>query len=141
MATAQEAREYLDGHGIQPSYHRVRIMQYLLGRRSHPTIDEIYQALLPEIPTLSKTTVYNTLGLFIRKNVAISLSIEENQLRYDADVLPHGHFLCEKCGRVFDFRVDAFQASGLCGFEIHSKAFFLKGLCPDCEAKASLPEK
>ena len=38
-------------------------MEYLMAHRTHPTVDEIYLALSPSIPTLSKTTVYNTLKL------------------------------------------------------------------------------
>ena len=40
---------------------RIAIMEYLMEHRTHPSADEIYTALSPSMPTLSKTTVYNTL--------------------------------------------------------------------------------
>lgn len=54
------AYEYLLDHQIKPSVQRIAIMDYLLKHKTHPCIDEIYTALCKEIPTLSKTTVYNT---------------------------------------------------------------------------------
>ena len=51
-------------YGIHPSVQRIAIMDYLIKHRTHPTVDEVYTALSDEIPTLSKTTVYNTLKLF-----------------------------------------------------------------------------
>ena len=56
--------KYLQGYGIKPSIQRIAIMDYLLTHKTHPSIEEIYLALCDEIPTLSKTTVYNTLKLF-----------------------------------------------------------------------------
>ena len=49
--------ERLQGHNIKPSVQRIAIMKYLMEHRTHPTVDEIYTALSPTIPTLSKTTV------------------------------------------------------------------------------------
>ena len=53
--------ERLQSHSIKPSVQRIAIMQYLMDHHTHPTVDEIYTALAPGMPTLSKTTVYNTL--------------------------------------------------------------------------------
>jgi Fe2+ or Zn2+ uptake regulation protein len=132
MTDIRKVSDYLAAHEIRPSYSRVRIMQYLLEYRSHPTIDEIHRALAPGMPTLSKTTVYNTLALFIRHGVAQPLTIEEKQTRYDADTTAHGHFQCDACGRVFDFSVDSFAVHGLEGFAVGTRSFFFRGLCPDC---------
>lgn len=43
---------------------------YLLKNHTHPTVDEVYVALCKVIPTLSKTTVYNTLRLFSEHGAA-----------------------------------------------------------------------
>ena len=45
----------LQNHNIKPSVQRIAIMNYLIEHRTHPTVDEIYTALSPSIPTLSKT--------------------------------------------------------------------------------------
>ena len=61
----QETASILKDHGIRPSLQRVCVYRYLRGVKTHPTVDEIYSALLPEYPSLSRTTVYNTLELLI----------------------------------------------------------------------------
>mgnify|MGYP001685632591 CR=1 FL=1 len=73
-------------HGIRPSTQRIAIMQFLLDNHTHPTAEEIHLKLLPKIPSLSKTTVYNTMKLFIRKGVAIMIDIDGRNARFDGDV-------------------------------------------------------
>lgn len=89
-------------HGIKPSVQRLAVMSYLLEHRTHPTVEEIHNALAGDMPTLSKTTVYNTLHLFVEHGAAAQLTIDERNACYDAETSPHAHFLCTRCGRVYD---------------------------------------
>ncbi|MDR2040561.1 MAG: transcriptional repressor [Bacteroidales bacterium] len=98
----QEIHQHLTSHDIRPSMQRVAIMQYLMEHMTHPTIDEIFNDLLPSMPTLSKTTVYNTLKLFYDKKAVLSLTIDEKNVRYDANTFDHAHFKCKKCGMIYD---------------------------------------
>ena len=75
--------------GIAASEPRIAILMYLDGNKTHPTVDAIYQQLAETHPTLSKTTVYNTLKLFASLN------------------LVQAHFKCRRCGCVHDAQVDA----------------------------------
>ena len=93
--------------GVRPSVQRVAVYSYLCEHPVHPTVETLYASLSPEYPTLSKTTIYNTLKLFEEKKLVRSLKIEDDKLRYDADIRPHLHFKCEKCGKVFDVFDDA----------------------------------
>ena len=81
--------DYLKSHDIKPSYQRIKVFEYLMQHKNHPTVDMIYKSLVDEIPTLSKTTVYNTLNLFIEKQIAVVIVIEENETRYDVDINFH----------------------------------------------------
>ena len=80
------AYEYLLSYHIKPSVQRIAIMDYLLKHHTHPRIDEIYMALCPDIPTLSKTTVYNTLKLFVEHGAARMLTIDERNACFDGDI-------------------------------------------------------
>lgn len=125
---------YLKTNGIKPSYQRIKIYEYLMRTKEHPSVDTIYRALVPAIPTLSKTTVYNTLDLFVEHHIAFLISIEENEARYDADTSLHGHFRCISCQRVIDFDVEQenINFEGPPGSEIQEKHVFYKGLCEHC---------
>lgn len=127
-------KDYLEENGIKPSIQRLKIMEYLLKNYSHPTVDEIFQHLSPEIPTLSKTTIYNTLNLFIEKNIVSELMIEGNEIRYDAIKEIHGHFKCKDCGdiRNIDIDLEKVEINGLKDVKIEETHFYLRGTCEDC---------
>ncbi len=130
-------QQHLKDHGIKPSLQRIRIFSYLMNSEKHPTVETIYKALVEEIPTLSKTTVYNTLKLFQEKGVAIVVNIENNEVRFDADTSFHGHFKCSVCGTVYDFLSSEkdTQNADLAGFEVHESHYYLKGICKNCNHK------
>jgi Fe2+ or Zn2+ uptake regulation protein len=129
--------EYLKSHGIKPSYQRIKIFEYLVKNKNHPTVDMIYKAIIEEIPTLSKTTVYNTLNLFIEKKIVIMIVIEENETRYDADVNLHAHFKCENCGEIKDIEISPEKADilELNGYQVNEHHIYFKGICDECLEK------
>ncbi|MDR1407104.1 MAG: transcriptional repressor [Tannerella sp.] len=127
-------QQYLTEHGIKPSVQRLAIMQYLLNNRTHPTADEVYQHLLPNIPTLSKTTVYNTMRLFVEQGVALQVDVDERNARFDGVVEAHAHFYCRKCGCIKDLPLP--QIRGVdpeaSGFTVEETSINLKGICENC---------
>ena len=131
--------EYLLNYDIKPSVQRIAIMDYLLEHRTHPSIDEIYMALCNDIPTLSKTTVYNTLKLFVEHGAAQMLTIDERNVCYDADIQLHAHFLCRKCNKIYDLPAtreeEKVHAMGLTGFRVDEIHQYYKGVCPECVAQ------
>ncbi len=131
--------EYLLSFQIKPSVQRIAIMDYLLKHKTHPSIDEIYMALCKEIPTLSKTTVYNTLKLFIEHGAAKMLTIDEHNACFDGDLSAHAHLQCKVCGKIFDLplqerseEIKRMEANGFIVEEVHC---YYKGICPDCRDK------
>ncbi len=94
--------ETLRTHGIRPSVQRIGIYRYLTENKNHPTADMLYTALQPSMPTLSKTTVYNTLRLFEHHGLVQTVPIENDEVRYDADTEFHVHFKCTRCGGICD---------------------------------------
>ena len=132
----QIIHNHLKAHGIRPLPNTVAIMRYLLENYNHPTIERIYNDLLPSMPTLSKTTVYNTLKMFCEKKAVKALYIDEKNVRYEAHTQEHAHFRCKKCGSIHDVTVELndippFRGSkDLNPEETH--IYFL-GKCVNCE--------
>lgn len=135
-----ELREHLEKEGIHPSYHRLKILEYLMSHRTHPTVERIHNELSKEIPTLSKTTVYNTLKLFVSKGIVQKLTIEEKEVRYDADTKPHAHFKCIECRSVYDVALEStiFEHEMVTeeGHKVIDCHVYLKGICKDCLTSA-----
>ncbi len=125
---------YLKSNDIKPSFQRMKIFDYLYKNKNHPTVEMIYKELSGIIPTLSKTTIYNTLKLFVKKNIVIIVNIEDNETRYDADVSTHGHFKCIKCKEIYDFLFDTenLKIQNLKGFQKDKIDLYIKGICKEC---------
>lgn len=130
----ESVKDYLVSNNIRPSYPRLKIFEYLDSNRNHPTVEEIYAALHEELPTLSKTTVYNTLKLFVAEGIARVITIEDGEARYDSDISVHGHFKCTSCGSIYDFAVDLpdKRVKGLENFEVSEREFYYFGRCSNC---------
>ncbi|MBQ2896710.1 MAG: transcriptional repressor [Clostridia bacterium] len=124
--------EVLQKKGIRPSITRVKILEYLRSVCSHPTVSEVYAALIDEIPTLSLTTVYNTLKLFAENGIVKALTIDGTNIRYDGCTDFHGHFMCSQCGTVYDFEISSAGEKGLENFKVSTKEVFYSGVCSQC---------
>lgn len=126
--------------GIRPSTQRMAVMSYLFANRhKHPTVDQIYLALSPDMPTLSKTTVYNTLKILESRGAIRSLFIDRVSERFDAVTALHGHSLCRRCGSISDVPLkDELFASGNAPetMTVESVQLFFKGVCGKCLGKA-----
>ncbi|MBI9104025.1 MAG: transcriptional repressor [Spirochaetales bacterium] len=127
--------EILRSHDIKPTIVRMKVYEYLYSMKNHPTADTIYKSLSPEIPTLSKTSVYNTTTLFLTKNLIRPVTIEENEIRYDADTTDHGHFKCTACSEVYDFNADLSKMEHNLSedFQINERQLLFKGICSYCK--------
>lgn len=130
----QDTVKTLIDHGIRPSQQRICVLHYIQSVKTHPTVDTIFSALQPDYPTLSRTTVYNTLELLREHNLVITLDMGEGFLRYDADMHPHSHFKCEKCGNVFDIFEKLPNVNSMVpkGFKLRTSALYMFGLCKKC---------
>ncbi len=128
-----DAVTLLKEKGIRPSLIRIMVLEYLLSHRTHPTVEEVYEALIKNVPTLSKTSVYNTLHLLAEKEIILEITIDPTKVRYDADTSLHGHFKCDSCLNVWDFAVGQVQTSLSKEFDIKTKEIYFTGLCEKCK--------
>ncbi len=137
MASTTNAYHQLLQYGIKPSQQRIAIMDYLLGHCTHPSVETIYADLNRVMPTLSKTTIYNTLKLFAEQGAAQMLTIDGRNICYDGNTSRHAHFLCKKCGRIYDLPLDASlaMAAGAEGHVVSEVHQYYKGVCRECMEK------
>lgn len=140
MNTQKEAKDRLRKAGIKPSIQRMAIMEYLIKHPTHPTADIIFNDLYPSMPTLSKTTVYNTLKLLSEQGAILSINIDEKNIRYDGDISNHAHFKCKRCGCVYDLSIeglDEIHVENVGDLLITECHLYYKGYCEKCKDKLS----
>lgn len=130
----EKLTDELNKKGLRPSHQRVKILDYLANHPCHPTAEKILSEMKKELPTLSKSTVYKTLNTFVEAQMLREITIEDNEVRYDYNLMDHGHFKCEQCSSVHDFNIDfsILRHDELNGFKIHDKNVYFKGVCKSC---------
>lgn len=124
--------------GVKPSLQRLAILGYLKTHFTHPTVDDIFADLLPTMPTLSRTTVYNTLKLFAEAGLILSLNLDEKNQHFDGDIRPHAHLKCKKCGKIEDiFLSDTslFELPQMGNYHIEKVDISYKGFCSQCNSE------
>jgi len=113
---------------------RLDILKYLDEHRTHPTVDEIYQNLKKNNPSLSKTTVYNSVETLDQYNIIQAITITGNVVRYDFNREMHHHFLCKTCGEIIDIEVSCPMQDNMlnCKHQIDEVHGYFKGTCKNC---------
>ena len=130
--------DILKTNGLKVTPQRIAIYNYLANTTAHPTVDVIYKALEPNCPALSLATVYKTLDTFKIKGLVQEFNVGEDSFRYDANSSPHPHFLCKKCGVVYDLpMLESFDElkkslTEKTGHTIDSEQLYLYGTCKHC---------
>ncbi len=131
--TRQRYIRMFEEAGIRPSMQRLMILEHIRSRKDHPTADEVYSSLAATNPMLSRTTVFSCLKLLAAKGMINSIDISSDSTRYDAvRELPHAHFMCRRCNRIFDIGLDMSSFDTPEGFIFDNVNVFFKGICPEC---------
>lgn len=114
---------------------RIAVYKYVYGHRIHPDAAQIYENVLKSNPSFSKTTVYNALKSLCESGFLMPVTIDGGKTHYDADVSFHGHFICSRCGGIYDFEAHEPAESLPCGFSVERKDVYYSGVCQSCNNK------
>jgi len=128
----------LRAHHLKITPQRLEILKYVDEHRTHPTAEEIYSDLKTKTPSLSKTTVYNSLETLKQQHIIQTLTISGSELRYDFKNTMHHHFLCQTCGKIIDIDIacpNIKKISSQYGHQVHEVHGYFKGICKDCLRK------
>lgn len=129
--------ELLKQHNIKVTHQRLAILKYLEEHLTHPTAEEIYSELKAQNPSLSKTTVYNSLETLKEHDIIQSLTICGSEYRYDYRHDMHHHFLCKKCDKIVDIDIKCPNIKKISnyGYRIIEVHGYFKGICKECLKK------
>jgi Fur family peroxide stress response transcriptional regulator len=148
-----QMQRMLDGvraAGLKLTPQRMAIVRELATDESHPTAQELYDRLRPALPTMSFATVYNTLDALAAAGLCNGLALSPGSSRFDPNMQPHHHLVCDACGAVRDLPTAAGPAADTTddttvrraasraapGFEVRAVERILRGLCAECAGRA-----
>jgi Fur family peroxide stress response transcriptional regulator len=128
--------------GLKLTPQRMAIVKELASDETHPTAQEIFERLRPGLPTMSFATVYNTLGALSSAGLCAGMSLSPGSGRFDPNMTPHHHVVCDVCGAVRDVPavVDGGHESAAAravaqvapGFDLRSIERIFRGVCAAC---------
>jgi Fe2+ or Zn2+ uptake regulation protein len=81
---------------------RMLILAALEYDRNHPTAEQIFDRLRQDSPSLSLSTVYQTLDAFLRAGLCRRVTDAGDRMRVDGTPQDHDHAVCRVCGAIFD---------------------------------------
>jgi len=117
------------------------VYDVLVGNRDHPTASEVFERAREKMPSISLATVYNCLETLTHSGAVKQVNVDRDASRYCPNLLPHAHFYCSCCEKVFDVALkqsaDASSPWSLPdGSNVEEIDVAMKGLCPECAATA-----
>jgi Fur family peroxide stress response transcriptional regulator len=134
--------------GLKLTPQRMAIVKELASDETHPTAQELFDRLRPSLPTMSFATVYNTLGALSSAGLCAALALSPGSGRFDPNMDPHHHVVCDVCGAVRDVpsaapgitgSPDASSAKAIAhvapGFELRAIDRIFRGICATCSKK------
>lgn len=124
----------LKREGLKLTPQRIAIVRELAEDLSHPTAQDLYERLRVGFPTMSFATVYNTLDALARCQLTKSLHLGGGAVRFDPNVSPHHHAICDRCGALSDIPAPRHATERVLdgGFHVRAEERIYRGLCGRC---------
>src|SRR5258705_13555146 len=94
--------ESLALRGFRFTPQRQHVYGILMGKRDHPTAEEVFIRSKGGMPDISMATVYNCLSALVKCGLVKQVSLERGAARFCPNMEEHCHFYCESCNSVFD---------------------------------------
>ena len=121
---------------LRPTAQRYAVLEFLARHPVHATAEEIFHAVNRTDPRASRATVYNNLHSLTRAGLVREVLGEGRAARFDTNLEPHHHFICEHCGAVEDipwFDLPAgVERSALGKREVRKYEILFRGACLRC---------
>lgn len=138
-AQLEEFKQKCREQGLALTNQRLAVYQFLAGTDTHPSPDDVYDAVRQKYPALSRMSVYRILDALAQKGIIQKITYAGNKIRYDGNAARHCHFACRICGRVYDIPSELETLSELPikinppkDFQIEDFSISLTGICQYC---------
>ncbi len=124
---------------IKYTNQRVEILNYLKDNFTHPTVEQVYNAVKKKLTRISKATVYQNLKFLAENGLVQEVNIKGIS-RFEPNLEPHHHIICRNCGKIIDFDSEELIdyslkiAKKLKQMNIESASTNFFGTCKECQS-------
>jgi len=131
-------RHWLAGRDLRATSRRMMVVDHLARRGGHCTLQQLIDELLEIDPTLGSVTVYRTVRLLEDAGLVERTTLAGAD-HYELAGGHHDHIVCDVCGKVAEFHVEAIEqrqrvVAAAHGFRMTDHEHVIRGVCADCRA-------
>lgn len=126
--------------GLRVTEQRRKIFCTVAQSCEHPSAEKVFQSVRKTLPNVSLDTVYRTLASLEDMDLLMRVGLS-SKARFDGDLRPHCHFVCTRCGEVYDIFPQADETAfalprGARDMgEVKQINLQLRGICKKCQNK------
>ena len=117
------------------SSHARSVLEVLSSKRCHMTAEEI----LAGLDGIGTATVYRALDHLTELGMIRRLALGKKSAVYEYLRDSHMHFVCNRCGHVYDIETDfsgmSREAAKICGHHVNWTEVTAHGMCSACVSK------
>ena len=95
----------LKKHSLKATPQRLCVLR-VLNEHTHPCIDELFERVRAQFPSISLATVYKTLKVLQEQGLVVAVNAPNHKTNYDIYAHPHIHIICSKCAHIEDLEFD-----------------------------------
>ena len=140
VKTSEQLTDRFRSEGLKVTPQRQAIFRILQENARHPTAERVHAEVTRDLPTVSLRTVYQTLNDLTAMGEIDQIDVGTGSARFDPNLEPHHHLVCDRCGCVEDLHVDypqvAVPPASADGFEVTRTEIVFRGQCASCAGAA-----
>ena len=140
--TPAVVRQRFREKGLKLTPQRYAVYAMMIHTESHPTVEDIYQAVQPMFPMLSLNTVYYSVAALKKAGLISDVPVQDSPARFDANMDQHHHLVCVECRKIedlYDKALDRLKisAQNTNGYLVKSHRVEFRGYCGECRKRHS----
>jgi Fur family ferric uptake transcriptional regulator/Fur family peroxide stress response transcriptional regulator len=127
----------LQKNDLKATIQRTSILKSI-DHAGHINIDDIYDDVKEQHPTLSLATIYKNIILMQENKVIVEVPMNGEKSKFELIKDDHIHLICQTCGEIQDTAITSQTKEALVieNFQLSSSQINLYGLCQKCQSKA-----
>jgi len=129
----KNSQTLLKNSPLKVTPQRLEILQ-TIQKNGHISIDDLYNHIKEKFPSISLATVYKNIHTLKDANILTEIHPQNEKSHFELKKEPHGHFICKKCGNIYDFEIKTTCNPHLSEIEeIEESEVYLYGVCKNCK--------
>jgi len=136
----EELRKVISEKGLKVTPQRMAVLRAVLESGTHPTAEQIEDALKASFMVMSKGTLYKVLDALVANGLIKRVKTDRDILRYDGNLKSHHHLYCSECDLIEDYEDEEldellkahFAKKKLEGFELEEIVVQVRGAFKKC---------